>query len=181
MSLPHAILGFLNDQPCTGYDLKTQCFDQSVAHFWPADQAQIYRTLDKLTEQGFIESKLEIQEDRPNRKIYYLTEAGRGELNRWLHTEQALPVYREPFLVQLFFAQEMPNTEILAQLQKQLDAHRALLDTYNRIEIPDSETLPQVRKLLELRRMTLDYGKLSERASIEWLMQCIETLKGLND
>src|SRR5579875_1236367 len=44
MSLTHAILGFLNRQPMTGYDLKTQCFDISVAYFWPADQAQIYRT-----------------------------------------------------------------------------------------------------------------------------------------
>jgi PadR family transcriptional regulator, regulatory protein AphA len=181
MSLPHAILGFLRDQSQTGYDLKTQCFDQSVAHFWPADQAQIYRTLDKLMEQGFIEGRLEIQEERPNRKVYYLTEDGRGELERWLRTEQALPVYREPFLVQLFFAQEMSNVEVLAQIQKQLDAHRALLDTYNRIEIPDSENLPQIRKLLELRRMTLDYGKRAERASIEWLIQCMEKMKELGD
>jgi len=48
MSLPHAILGFLREQPLTGYALKTQRFDVSVANFWPADQAQIYRTLDRL-------------------------------------------------------------------------------------------------------------------------------------
>ena len=44
MSLDHAILGFLNYKPLSGYDLK-KVFDSSVRHFWYADQSQIYRTL----------------------------------------------------------------------------------------------------------------------------------------
>ena len=47
MSLKHAILGFLNYQPQTGYELK-EVFDDSVQHFWLADQSQIYRTLNDL-------------------------------------------------------------------------------------------------------------------------------------
>ncbi len=47
MSLKHAILGFLELSPFSGYDLK-KAFDGSVQHFWPADQAQIYRTLNQL-------------------------------------------------------------------------------------------------------------------------------------
>ena len=44
MSLKHAVLGFLSIAPMTGYDLRKH-MEESVAHFWPADQAQIYRTL----------------------------------------------------------------------------------------------------------------------------------------
>src|SRR3954454_17398860 len=84
MSLTHAILGILQTQSLTGYDLKTQCFDRSIAHFWPADQAQIYRTLDKMTEQGWIESQIEFQDNRPNRKVYSITESGHAELRQWL-------------------------------------------------------------------------------------------------
>src|SRR5258707_14862615 len=116
MSLMHAILGFLSYKPQTGYDLKTEAFDDSVAHFWPADQAQIYRTLDKLTEQGLVESRIEIQQERPNRKVYQITEAGRAELEAWLQTFQPVPPHRDPFLVQLFFADELPNDAILEQL-----------------------------------------------------------------
>src|SRR5258705_13680872 len=54
MSLAHAILGMLQTRPMTGYDLKVECFDNSIAHFWQADQAQIYRTLDKLAEDGLV-------------------------------------------------------------------------------------------------------------------------------
>ena len=54
MSLEHAILGFLNYKPLSGYDLK-KIFDTSVRHFWAADQSQIYRTLNRLTERGWAE------------------------------------------------------------------------------------------------------------------------------
>ena len=48
MSLEHAILGFLNARARSGYDLKTRCFDVEAKAFWSADQAQIYRTLERL-------------------------------------------------------------------------------------------------------------------------------------
>ncbi len=76
MSLDHAILGFLNYHPYTGYDLK-KIFDTSIRHFWPADQSQIYRTLARLEENGWAVMERIPQEDRPDRKVYHITEAGR--------------------------------------------------------------------------------------------------------
>ena len=52
MSLKHAILGLLTIQPMTGYELKHEAFDTSIAHFWQADQSQIYRTLDRMESDG---------------------------------------------------------------------------------------------------------------------------------
>src|SRR5688572_3144470 len=132
MSLPHAILGILQYYPMTGYDLKTQFFDESITHFWSADQAQIYRTLDKLAEQGWVESQLEIQQDRPNRKVYSITETGRTELRRWLTTDQPLHAVREPLLIQLFFAAQLPNETVVEMLQRQLMAHQERLKIYER-------------------------------------------------
>ncbi len=54
MSLETGILGFLSMKPLSGYDLK-RLFNMSAAYFWPADQAQIYRTLKKLTDHGLPE------------------------------------------------------------------------------------------------------------------------------
>ena len=54
MSLKHAILGFLSFKPLSGYDLK-KAFDNSVRHFWPANQSQIYRTLSQMTDEGLVE------------------------------------------------------------------------------------------------------------------------------
>lgn len=173
MSLPHAILGFLQFAPMTGYDLKTMGFEISVAHFWPADQSQIYRTLDNLTEKGWVESELEVQTDRPNRKVYSITETGRAELARWLQTEQGLPVHREPFLVQLFFSAQLPDDQIIALMENQLAAHEAVMARYQAIQIPFDIPDPALARTVELQRMTLDMGKRLEQMYIDWLRDCI--------
>ena len=71
LSLKHAILGFLSIKSLTGYELK-KAFDRSVDHFWPADQSQIYRTLSRLVEEGFLTvEEIEI-ESRLNQKRYFV-------------------------------------------------------------------------------------------------------------
>ena len=47
--LKYILLGFVNYQPLTGYDLKT-LIDGSTGHFWHAYHGQIYSTLHKLEE-----------------------------------------------------------------------------------------------------------------------------------
>lgn len=180
MSLAHAILGFLSTAPMTGYDLKTLCFDKSIAHFWPADQAQIYRTLDKLTEQGFLESQLEIQETRPNRKVYSITEAGHKELMRWLVSPQGIVAYREPFLVQLFFSAALPNDKAIALLEDQLRQHRERLAAYQEVALPEVDT-PGIARPDLFGRFTLDLGIGLEQVYIQWLEACIERLRANAD
>ena len=179
MSLSHAILGFLNWKPLTGYDLKVNCFDTSVVYFWPADQAQIYRTLDKLTEQGFIESTIEYQEDRPNRKVYSITEVGRADLRQWLATSLPLPIHREPFLVQLFFGDQLTNEMLIRMLENQLAQHREQLATFQQIPLPPVNTPGMTRRLI-LERLTLDMGINSEEMYIKWLEDSIEVVRHLH-
>ncbi|MBC7810039.1 MAG: PadR family transcriptional regulator [Burkholderiales bacterium] len=179
MSLPHAILGFLNQKPMTGYDLK-QYFDYSVAHFWPADQAQIYRTLDKLAADSLVESEIEFQEVRPNRKVHSITEAGRAELAHWLAKPQQLPIHREPFLVQLFFAEQQTNEAIISQMEQQLDDHHERQRVYDAIPLPPLDDASASRQH-KLARLTVELGLRSERMYIDWLEASIEVLRGLKE
>ncbi len=180
MSLPHAILGLLQWQPMTGYDLKTQQFDKSVNHFWPADQAQIYRTLDKLVEQGWASVHLEIQHDRPNRKVYTLTEAGLAELHRWLSEPQGMPTFRDPFLIQVFFADQLTDAQILALLETQRSDHEELLAFYQRmpeyLPLPTLDDKTANRKQI-MHRLVLEMVLFKERAYIDWLHQAISTIQ----
>src|SRR5512137_1923334 len=130
MSLEFAILGFLNYQPYTGYDLK-KIFDTSIRHFWPADQSQIYRTLARLTEQGFAEVEKVPQEDRPDRKVYHITEAGRAELLNWLIGPPPLDEPRSAPLIQVFFAGQLSDEEILAKFEGFAAIMRAILAQYD--------------------------------------------------
>lgn len=176
MSLAHAILGFLSYAPMTGYDLKTVCFDTSVAHFWQADQAQIYRTLEKLAEAGRVVSQMEIQTERPNRRVYSLTDAGRAELERWLRQPQPLPQHREPFLVQLFFADGLDDDEVLALMEQQRALHQQKLAHYRQIPAPPLDTPDLPRQQLFIR-LTLEMGLRNEQAYLDWLELAIEHLR----
>ena len=79
MSLPHALLGLINYQPSTGYDLKNK-FQKSIHFFWNAALPHIYRSLKQMETQGWIASTIEQQSGKPNRKVYRIMDKGKKEL-----------------------------------------------------------------------------------------------------
>src|SRR5215208_5644678 len=97
----------------SGYDLK-KYFDQSVAHFWSATQSHIYKALETLEADGMVESQVIQQEGKPNRKQYEITDAGRAELQRWTSTPLPVEAKREAWLIQVFFAHNLANEDIVA-------------------------------------------------------------------
>jgi DNA-binding PadR family transcriptional regulator len=175
MSLAHAILGFLLQAEMTGYDLKTSCFDRRIAHLWSADQAQIYRTLDKLVEQGWITCTIEMQSDRPNRKVYSVTAAGKAELMRWLQSPQPLPIVRDPLPIQLFFAAGLPNEATIHLLEQQLATRREKLAECEQIKLPASSNPTTSRQQL-MQRLVLELAIRKEQMYIDWLKTAIEVL-----
>lgn len=175
MSLAYAILGFLQQEDMTGYDLKTSCFDQCIAHLWPADQAQIYRTLDKLVEQGWITCTVKIQRDRPNRKVYSLTEVGIAELIRWLQCPQPLATVREPLLMQLFFAAQLPNEAIMQLLQQQLAARCQKLAECKTIDLPTLGDKSASREQI-VQRLVLELAIQREQTYIDWLNTAVDIM-----
>lgn len=172
MSLAYAILGFLQQEERTGYDLKIDCFDRCMAYLWAADQAQIYKTLDKLVAQGWITCRVEIQHDRPNRKIYSLTATGEAELTKWLGCHQPLPIIREPLLVQLYFASQLPNAAIAQLLEQQLIAREEKLAKCKEINLP---SLDSSREQI-LQRLVVDLAIAREQTYIDWLRAAIDAI-----
>ena len=178
MSLEYAILGFLNYHPYSGYDLK-KIFDTSVRHFWPADQSQIYRTLARLTEHGNIEMEKITQEDRPDRKVYHITSAGRAELMSWLAEPPSKEESRSASLIQVFFAGQLTNEDILAKFEGFAAAMRSVLAQYDQIP---SQLDPYQLEISSPREhffwmLTLDNGIRHMRANLEWAESVIEIIK----
>jgi DNA-binding PadR family transcriptional regulator len=120
MSLRYALLGFLNYAPMTGYELK-KSFDVSIAHFWNAELSQIYPTLKQLEAEGLVEMEVRVQTERPNRKVYSITEDGRDELRDWLATPEPADSVREPLLIKLFLGAAVSKEALLAVLQRRID------------------------------------------------------------
>lgn len=178
MSLQHAILGFLHHRARTGYDLK-RLFDSTVRHFWPADQSQIYRTLGRLEEQGLARMEVVPQQDRPDRKLYHITDAGREALRRWLTRPLPPAETREATLIQLFFAGAVDDQDVLEQLARYLEGARAGLIRYESIEIGDilaEADLGDERDAF-YQSLTLDHGIAMMRAEVAWLEGVVALLQ----
>jgi PadR family transcriptional regulator, regulatory protein AphA len=178
MSLEYAILGFLNYHPYTGYDLK-KIFDTTVRHFWPADQSQIYRTLSRLTETGYVEMEKIPQEDRPDRKVYHITAAGRAGLLNWLSGPPPADEARSTSLIQVFFAGQLSDKEILAKFEDYAAVLRAILAQYDQIP---AALCPYQQEINSQREsffwlLTLENGIHMMRANLQWVESVIERIK----
>ncbi len=176
MSLDFAILGFLSEGEHSGYDLKTRCFDREARHFWTADQAQVYRTLDRLERQRLVASRFEPQRGKPGRKLFSITTPGREELGEWLASEHHSPPYRDPFLIQLYFAEDLPTQTLVSVLESQRVEHQTRLEDLRR-QLADRTAPAPVSRRDKLARLTLEAALAKTRSTIDWLDDCIETIR----
>ena len=117
MSIEYAILGLLSSRPLTGYDIK-KMFEGSSVLYWSGNNNQIYTTLVKLHEKELISREIELQENRPPRKIYSITAKGQAELKNWLFSEPEPPQLKNSFLVQLAWADQLSPEALDALLEK---------------------------------------------------------------
>ena len=117
MDIQFAILGLLNWQPLSGYDLK-KIIAESELFYWSASNNQIYNSLVALHRQGLVSQDIQYQENLPAKKIYTITDAGRAELRRGLLANPELPEFRNPFLIQLAWADALHGDELDAFLAR---------------------------------------------------------------
>jgi PadR family transcriptional regulator AphA len=177
LSLEYAILGFLAVEPRSGYDLKTRHLSSGSASFWTADQAQIYRTLDRLSECGLAKARSYRQQGKPDRKVFSITPAGAQALTDWLGRAHDLPAHRDPFLVQLMFAAALPDDILVDVLMARRQAHQGALDAVRASLARAARETPQDTRSSALREMALEGEAAMHRASVDWLDDCLDSVR----
>lgn len=182
--LKYILLGFLNYQPMSGYDLKS-LMDESTGHFWHAYHSQIYTTLRKLEADGLLESEeVESDEVKLNKRVYSVTESGRKELIDWQRESMTgMSPVKEDLLVRLFFSGSRNKADTLSELMIQRQLHQQKLDVYNRIAdaqlILTDKADPVVIAEQPYWLMTLEFGKRYEQMYVQWLSECIAQIEAL--
>ncbi|WP_230688755.1 PadR family transcriptional regulator [Micromonospora sp. WMMD558] len=79
MSLEHAILVSLLEQPACGYELARR-FDRSIGRFWTATHQQIYRVSKRMESDEWITAEEVGQPGLPDKKLWLVTSTGRSAL-----------------------------------------------------------------------------------------------------
>lgn len=130
MSIKHALLGLLAEEAMHGYRLK-EVFDERVSALWGLTTAQIYQTLGGLERCGLLQSRGERVGNRPERRIYAPTVAGRHELARWLDADPCgwIRPYRAEELLRLLFVRAADVPKVAAALDR---AEEELVDLQRR-------------------------------------------------
>lgn len=178
MSLTHVILGWLSCEPMTGYDLNA-VIEISTQHFWSTSQSQIYRTLSKIETQGWVTQQVFLQDDRPPRKVYKITGTGQAELRRWLGTFHQPDPPRIPWLIQVFFAGQVSDAEILSVLkEKQANLRQRLgrIRAARGISAEQFEPDEDPRDIF-FWMLTIDYGEEHLQMQIDWIGKVIEKIE----
>lgn len=177
MSIELAILGFLSEKPRSGYDLKTRCFEGRLRSFWTADQAQIYRTLERLKDAKFVSATRRRQAGRPDRRVFEITQSGREAYASLLGAPSPLPPLRDPFLVQLYFSAHLTDDELLVLLRGRREEHQERLDELR----ARSRELAGMSDLTPrdsvLKQTAFDGAVSQQRALVDWLDECIEAVE----
>ena len=100
----------------------------SAAYFWPADQAQIYRTLKKLTAEGLAEFEGHSRGMTVDKKVYKITDKGRETFLALVSNPSESDFFsRLPNIMQLFFSGALSTEEQLELLDRQLQLNNELI------------------------------------------------------
>ncbi len=187
MNLPttsYILLGMLNAQERSGYDLKL-LLDKQVHHvYWSPAKSQIYGELRRLEQAGLATMTEVEQTNRPDKRLYRITPAGREALQQWLANPDVEPdVFKSPLLLHLFFGHLLPRQVLIAQLERRQQKLATELEGYEKREqeVRDSIQAPGTEENLPFLLLTLQYQRSILQAALQWTTEAVTQLRRLKE
>ena len=137
-----ALLGFLLQEPQHGYQLHQMISDPSgLGLIWNLKQSQLYALLSKLEEDEYVVSTLQNQDPHPPRKMFALTDIGRGVFFDWLTSPVNAPrLIRQDFFAKLFFAQRENKDTVQKLIEIQRGVCQNWIDDF-KVKLDGSEPM----------------------------------------
>jgi len=166
MALKHLLLGLLARKPSSGYSLHKDIFVPMRPTL-----SQIYRTLNDMSTEGFVESDRVEQKKLPARNVFHITESGYDELRQWIRSKSELAQIREPLLQILWFGSVVDKGDILSKVRAYIEEKKGELQYY------EAEATKSGRKVKKTQTSTLDvfyqnlvfdYIRRRSEVELEW-------------
>ncbi|MCC4411558.1 PadR family transcriptional regulator [Limosilactobacillus reuteri] len=167
------ILGILRNKPRTGYEIN-DILQNQISYFYDGTYGMIYPTLKKLEKEEKVKKETVIQEDKPNKNIFSITDKGREELRKYLESDKVEEVFKSDFLMKLFFGDDYLSKQKVIELIK--SEIKVKEDQIKRLE--SSLEHWELQGISNLQKITVGYGLAEYRAVVEYLK---EQLKKLED
>jgi DNA-binding PadR family transcriptional regulator len=160
-------LGVLTERAMSGYEIKKH-FEEAFRHFFVAGFGSIYPALAELARDGLVTVESVEQASRPDKKVYRITPAGRGQLQQELMLASPQHRLRSEFLVLMYFAHLLPPERVEQVINQRIsELERCLVEDIETCE--QLNALPGAEPLTPGQRFTLGYGRMMLTAAIAHL------------
>lgn len=180
MALRHAVLAALLDGEYSGYQL-AKVFDVSVANFWHALPQQLYAELAKLEKEGLVAGRQVVQETRPNKRLFHVTDAGRAALEEFAAAASKPSVIRDDLLVKVQTADRVGTLPVIGQLEARAAAAEAKIELLETLLRQMRGDAPEEEFLLRGERiggyLTCLRGVAFEQGHRDWCLRTAAVLK----
>jgi DNA-binding PadR family transcriptional regulator len=164
--MKNVLLALLAKEPAHGYELK-QTYEQLFrAVLPPVNAGQIYTTLGRLERDKMVQDQTVEQGDRPDKRVYELTPAGRTAVQSWLEEPVCGPRLRDEFFVKLVLARAAGIADATRLIERQRRAYLQALRDLNELASQADVRANQTARLL------IQGAILHLRADVEWLNLC---------
>lgn len=177
-TLKYAILGLINREPLTGYDI-TKKFSDSIGNFWAAKHSQIYPELKKLAEEKLIVCDIKIAGEVLEKKLYSITPKGREDFLSWVAMDEPMtPPPKDVFRLRMYFAESIVPAHRQTLLDQQVLKHEAKLQQLVTTMSAYAKVPSQEAALGDY--LLLDGAILREKAYITWLHNVLRITNNRN-
>ena len=179
-TLGYAVLGLLAQEPLSGLDL-SRVLQKQVASFWHARHSQIYPELARLEAAGLVAHTVVRQSDRPDKKVYRVTDAGMEALRTWVTAPTELPATRDEFILKvasLWLAEPARAAALLREHAQRHDERLALYEGFERdLQEQSGDELANPRSPWFATYLTLQRGLSFEREYAAWCRSAAEQVE----
>jgi DNA-binding PadR family transcriptional regulator len=160
-----AVLGLLAwSGESSGYELHKRAA-RSVGFIWAPARSQLYAVLKRLERAGLVSGRHVAQADRPDKRLFRITEAGRATLREWLERVEPIePEDRDGMLLKVFFAAfgdpEAIRRQLLdyrARVEDRLATFRSIEGTFDERDRDALNRLQTLRLGIALTQATLQW------------------------
>jgi DNA-binding PadR family transcriptional regulator len=169
------LLALLAKESAHGYELKS-ALEQIFGEAYPSPNiGQIYVTLKRLEQDGLVRSEDVEQANRPNKKVYELTQAGRDALRAWVEEPGEGPRVRDEFFVKLILAPMAGLAGRLELINLQRRHYLGIMRNLTGLQAAADRAAAAGREDVPAR-LLIEGAILHLQADLDWLERCQEEL-----
>lgn len=177
LSTKHVVLGLMIDRPSYGYGLQQQISER--LGFLGLAESAVYKTIERLEEDGWVEEVGEKQVGRTRRGaprvLYRATPVGVDQFRRWMAEPSDRAVLRDELQTKLALSNPSDLPQLLAMAEEQAQECLAELARLSRPSLAQAAT-PSVPWSAATRMMVDDFKARWLESVVDWLDAICEVM-----